>query len=62
MAELLGRIEAMVEAAGSFEELHVMLLAGFPELDAGGFAQILAQAILAGHLGGRVMADEGAGD
>lgn len=53
MAAMLGRIEAMIDAAGSLEELAAMIREGFPDADASELAEMLAQAFLAAHLGGR---------
>jgi phage gp29-like protein len=50
---MLVRIEAMVGAAGSLEELREMLLAAWPEVDDATLSGVLARALLAGHLGGR---------
>ena len=41
--------------------MREMLLAGFPDLDAGTLAQVLALGLLAADLGGRVAAEEEAG-
>ena len=60
MERLLVQVEAMVAVATSLEELREMLLAAFPKIDSGGLARILAQGLLASHLGGRVMAGEDA--
>jgi phage gp29-like protein len=57
MEAMLRRIEAMVGAASSLEELREMMLAAFPDLDAGGLAEVLALAMLSAHLGGRAMVD-----
>ena len=57
MEAMLARIEAMVAAAGSLEELREMMLAGFGDIDESALSAILAQAMIAGHLGGRVMLD-----
>jgi len=61
MAMMLGRIEAMLAAAGSLEEFRAMLLAGFPDLDGSGLAATLAAGMLAAHGAGRVAVDEAAG-
>lgn len=52
--KMLSRIEAMVEAAGSLEELRAMILEGFPDIESDELAEVLAQGLLAGNLGGRV--------
>ena len=64
MEAMLVRIEAMMEAAGSLEELREMLLQAYPDLDVTDLAGILAEAMMAGHAGGRATAirdSEGAG-
>lgn len=60
VVRMLGQIEAMVAAAGSLEELHAMLLAGFPQIDAAGLAARLATGMTAAHLAGAVAAGEDA--
>ena len=54
VARMVGQVEAMVEAAGSLGELREMIVAGFGDVDAGPLAEVLGQAMLAAHLGGRV--------
>lgn len=54
MEAMLTRIEAMLEAAGSLEELRAMLLEGFPDSASDGLAELLAMGLLAGNLAGRV--------
>jgi len=54
MEAMLVRIEAMMEAAGSLEELREMLLAAYPTLDVKDLSRVLAQAMIAGHVGGRM--------
>lgn len=54
---MLARIEAMVAAATSLEELRQMLVEGFPEVDSDDLAEVLAQGLLAGNLAGRVTAE-----
>jgi phage gp29-like protein len=64
MEAMLARIEAMMEAAGSLEELREMLLAAYPDLDVTDLAGVLANAMMASHAGGRaalVRDSEGAG-
>jgi len=58
MAAMLSQVEAMIEAAGSLEELREMLLTGYPELDAEGLAEVIAIAMIAGHAGGRAVVAE----
>ena len=63
MRAMLDRIEAMMRAAGSLEEFGEMLRAGYPDLDHDELAQVMAQAMLAADLAGRVSVaeeDEGA--
>lgn len=47
LADMLARIEVMVEAAQSMPELREMLMAAFPGLDAGTLADVLALGLLA---------------
>ncbi|MDK3072758.1 DUF935 domain-containing protein [Sedimentitalea sp. JM2-8] len=62
MAGMLARIEAMVQSAESLEELAEMLRAGFADLDHGPLAQVLGEAMMAAHAGGRAAIEEEAGD
>ncbi|NTT86912.1 DUF935 domain-containing protein [Tabrizicola fusiformis] len=55
---LLTRIEAMVGAAGSLEELRQMLVEGFPALDVGDLTEVIAQGLMAANLGGRVAVED----
>lgn len=56
MEAMLARIEAMVEAATSFDELRQMILEGFPDIESDDLVEVLAQGLLAGNLAGRVTA------
>ena len=58
---LIERVEAMLAAAGSLAEFREMLLAGFADLDATALADIMAQALIAGHMGGRAAVEDEAG-
>lgn len=58
IAAMIDRIEAMVNAAGSLEELHENLLSGFPDLDDRQLAAAMAMASLAGHAGGRAVQED----
>lgn len=53
MADLLGTIEAMMEAADSLDELKTMLLSAFPKLDISKIAAVIAQGMMAAHAAGR---------
>ena len=55
---MLARIEAMVGAAGSMDELRAMLLQGFPQVPVDELAAILGMGLTAANLGGRVAAAE----
>ena len=57
MEALLARIEAMIEAATSFDELRQMILEGFPDIESDDLVEVLAQGLLAGNLAGRVTAE-----
>lgn len=59
MGAMIAQIEAMLEAAQSLEEFREMLLAGFDDLDAAGFARVLAQGMIAANAAGRVSIEEG---
>ncbi len=62
MEAMLVRIEAMMDAAGSLEELREMVWAAYPDLDVTDLAWVLAQAMMAGHAGGRAaLIDESEG-
>lgn len=58
MEAMLAKIEAMMEAAGSLQEVQAMLLEAYPKLDVKDLAGVLAEAMMTGHLGGRVAATE----
>ncbi|TMV09828.1 DUF935 domain-containing protein [Ruegeria sediminis] len=62
VGRMLDRIEAMLNASGSFEEFAEMLRAGYPDLDEAEFAEVLAQAMLAAHAGGRAAVEDEAND
>ncbi|MFN3575378.1 MAG: DUF935 domain-containing protein [Tabrizicola sp.] len=62
MKELLDRIEAMIAKAETLDELRELLLNGYPDLDAGTLADVLAMGLLAAHAGGRVAVEEEAED
>lgn len=53
MEAMLVRIEAMMAAAGSLEEVREMLREAYPDLDVADLAGVLARAMMAGHSGGR---------
>jgi phage gp29-like protein len=64
MGAMLAKIEAMLEAAGSLEEFREMVLTAYPDLDVTELAGVMAEAMMAGHAGGRaalVQDSEGAG-
>ena len=47
MAEMMARIEAMVQAAQDMDELREMFLAAYPRLDAARLTDVLALGLLA---------------
>lgn len=53
MARIMETIGSIFEAAGSLEEAREMLLAAYPEIDAGGIAAKLADGMIAAHALGR---------
>lgn len=56
---MIEQLETMMEAAGSLEELREMWLAAYPDLDAGAFAEVLADAMIAAEAGGRAEVADG---
>jgi phage gp29-like protein len=64
MGAMLAKIEAMLEAAGSLEEFREMVLTVYPDLDVTELAGVMAEAMMAGHAGGRatVLAESEPGD
>lgn len=58
---MIGRIEAMLAAAGSLEEFAEMVRAGFGEIDSTALARIMAEAMVAAHAGGMAMVEDEAG-
>jgi phage gp29-like protein len=55
---MLARIEAMVAAATSLDELKAMFLAGFPDLPGDELAAVLGLGLTAANAGGRIAAAE----
>jgi phage gp29-like protein len=53
MADMIGQIEAMLQAAGDLDEFRAMLMAAYGEIGSGPLAQVLAQGMIAAHVGGR---------
>jgi len=53
IAALTGRVEELLNEAGSMEEFRDRLLEIYPELDAEGIASLMGQALTAAHLAGR---------
>ena len=62
MREMLEQIESMMEAATSLEELREMMLAGFPDISSEKVSAALAMGMLAAHMGGRAMVEDGASE
>lgn len=62
VGRMLGQLEAMMESAGSLEELREMWLSAYPDLDGAELVEILALALAAAELGGIAeVAEEDAG-
>ncbi|MCU0902439.1 MAG: DUF935 domain-containing protein [Tabrizicola sp.] len=62
---MLVKIEAMMEAASSLPELREMIFAAYPDHDTKDLAEVIADAMMAGHAGGRaalVAESEGDGE
>lgn len=53
MDQMIARIEAMLQAANSFDEFQEMLRQGFPQIDSTGLAAVLASGFAAANLAGR---------
>ncbi|NIZ13919.1 DUF935 domain-containing protein [Phaeobacter sp. HF9A] len=62
MGAMLGQVEAMLAAASSFEEFREMLLASSDTLDAKKLQGVIAEAVLAGAVGGRAVVEEEANE
>lgn len=54
MGDMIGKIGAMLEAAGSLEEFRAMVLAAFPKLDAGPLSRVIGDARVVAHAVGRI--------
>lgn len=59
---MIDEIEVMLETAGSLAEFREMLMQGFPSLDTGELARVMALALLSAWGAGRVAIEEEAGD
>lgn len=55
---MIDQVEAMLSQAGSLEEFREMILSGFPVLDSGSLARVMAQAMIAAWGAGRVTVEE----
>ncbi|QBF31505.1 DUF935 domain-containing protein [Thalassococcus sp. S3] len=62
VGDMLGRIEAMLDAAGSMEEFREMLSTGLPDLSIAGLAEEMAQAMIAAEAAGRTLTEDEAGE
>ena len=58
MDALMSKIERMMEAASSLDELRQMFVEGFPDLNVADFTQVLAMGLVAANLAGRVAVEE----
>ena len=58
VGEMIERIEGMLEAASSLEEAREMILAAWPDLSTDGLVEVLAEAFLAAHAGGRALVED----
>lgn len=58
MREMLEAIEAMIEVAGSADELRAMLLGAYPDIEVTKLAELMADAMLAAHAGGRALTED----
>tara|TARA_R100000049_G_C1887155_1_gene41523 strand:- start:323 stop:502 length:180 start_codon:yes stop_codon:yes gene_type:complete len=55
---MIERIELMLAAASSLEEAREMILAAWPDLSTDGLVEVLAEAFLAAHAGGRALVED----
>lgn len=62
MGKLLDKIEGMIGAAGSMDELRAMIAAGFPDLSPDDLADVIAKGMVAAWGGGMVAVAEEAGE
>jgi phage gp29-like protein len=62
MAAWMGKIEAMLAAAGDLDEFKVMLMTAFPALDAAGMAEKIALGLTAAHAAGRSELEDDSAD
>lgn len=58
---MIDQAETMLASANSLEEFREMLFAGFPDIDSGALATVMAQAMMAAWGAGRVAVEEEAG-
>ncbi|HBM58550.1 MAG TPA: DUF935 domain-containing protein [Citreicella sp.] len=58
VGEMIERIELMLAAASSLEEAREMILAAWPDLSTDGLVEVLAEAFLAAHAGGRALVED----
>lgn len=59
IADMVARIEVMLAGASSLGEFREMVLAGFPKLDAGMLARVMAAGLLTADLAGRADVEGG---
>ncbi|WP_323780126.1 DUF935 domain-containing protein [Thalassovita sp.] len=62
MLGLIEQIEVMLSHAESLEEFREMLTAGFPDLDTGKLAQVMAMGLMTAHAAGRSEIEDEADD
>lgn len=62
MGKLLDKIEAMIAAASSMDELRAMIASGFPDLSPDALADIIAKGMVAAWGGGMVAVAEESGE
>lgn len=58
---MIDQAETMLASANSLEEFREMMLAGFPDMESGALATVMAQAMMAAWGAGRVAVEEEAG-
>lgn len=62
IAKMIGEIQAMLKAAGSYEEFQAMLVEAFPSIGGGGLSEVMAQGMVLAEITGRIEAAAGGND
>lgn len=60
--QMIQQIRVMTEKAGSLQELHAMITAGFPEVSSANITDIIAKGLMTAHASGRIEVAEESDD